>query len=52
MEQDKQRGRCYRLGMVGGVEVADYELQRQWQDIKQKYMQPVEEEGGDDDEDE
>jgi hypothetical protein len=31
--------------------MADEDLQRQWKDIKQKYIQPAEEEGGDDGDD-
>ncbi len=36
------------LSMIRCTNVADQDLQRQWKDIKQKYMQPAEEEGGDD----
>jgi hypothetical protein len=37
---------CSRV--VGRTSKADWDLQRQWKDIKQKYIQPAVEEGGDD----
>jgi hypothetical protein len=40
---------CSKL--VGDTSTADWDLQRQWKDIKQKYVQAPAEEGGDADDD-
>lgn len=42
--------RTFQLSMSREANMANRDLQRQWKDIKQKYMQPAEEEGGDEDE--
>jgi hypothetical protein len=51
MECKEQRGKAFCPKVVGDTSTADWDLQRQWKDIKQKYVQAPAEEGGDADDD-
>jgi len=42
---------AFYSSVVGDTRTADWDLQRQWKDIKQKYVQAPAEEGGDADDD-